>query len=84
MVPTLTMVDVKEIVLRAIFQPAAEWYLQTRAYFRRIGSLDKHRRSIFTPDDELEVALVTKRFQAELWDLWAQRSSTISLIANGL
>ncbi|KAJ4194743.1 hypothetical protein NW767_009929 [Fusarium falciforme] len=83
-VPALTTVDVKEIVLRAILQPAAEWYLQTQAYFRHIGSLDKHHRSRFTPDDELEVALVGKQFQAELWDLWAQRPSAISLTADDL
>ncbi|KAJ4146439.1 hypothetical protein NW754_001904 [Fusarium falciforme] len=83
-VPALTTVDVKEIVLRAILQPAAEWYLQTQAYFRHIGSLDKHHRSRFTPDDELEVALVGKQFQAELWDLWAQRPSVISLTADDL
>ncbi|KAM5355289.1 hypothetical protein ACJ41O_001935 [Fusarium nematophilum] len=83
-VPALTTVDVKEIVLRAILQPAAEWYLQTQAYFRHIGSLDKHHRSRFTPDDELEVALVGKQFSTELWDLWAQRPSAISLTAADL
>ncbi|KAF4472183.1 C6 finger domain-containing [Fusarium albosuccineum] len=83
-VPALTTVDVKEIVLRAILQPAAEWYLQTQRYFRHIGSLHKHHRSRFTPDDELEVGLVGKQFQNDLWDLWAERPSAISLTSTDL
>ncbi|TPX18560.1 uncharacterized protein E0L32_002417 [Thyridium curvatum] len=81
LVPSLTTADVKEIILRAILQPASEWYLQTQSYFRHIGSLDKHHRSRFTPDDELEVAVLGKQYQSELLDLWAQRPSAISLTA---
>ncbi|KAH7144582.1 hypothetical protein B0J13DRAFT_47535 [Dactylonectria estremocensis] len=80
-IPAWQTVDVKEIVLRAILQPAAEWYLQTQAYFRHIGSLDKHQRSRFTPDDELEVTLVGKQIQSELRVLWAERPSVVSLSA---
>lgn len=78
-VPSLTTCDIKEIVLRAILQPAAEWYLKSQTYCRRIRALDKHHRSRFTPDDELQVSLASMRLQEDLWDLWAQRPSAISL-----
>ncbi|KAH7121680.1 hypothetical protein EDB81DRAFT_609737, partial [Dactylonectria macrodidyma] len=83
-IPSWNTIDVKEIVLRAILQPGAEWYLQTQAYFRHIGSLDKHRRSRFTPDDELEVTLVGKQIQSELRVLWAERPSVVSLTTSEL
>ncbi|KAK7403439.1 hypothetical protein QQX98_010805 [Neonectria punicea] len=79
--PAWKTVDVKEMVLRAILQPAAEWYLQTQAYFRDIGSLDKHQRSRFTPDDELEVTLLGRQIESELRVLWAERPSIVSLTA---
>ncbi|KAF4969433.1 hypothetical protein FSARC_3364 [Fusarium sarcochroum] len=78
-VPALSSCDVKEIVLRAILQPAAEWYLETQAYCRQISALDKHHQKRFTPDTEIKVALAGKRLHNKLWDLWAQRPSAISL-----
>ncbi|KAM0231322.1 hypothetical protein ACHAP5_011117 [Fusarium lateritium] len=78
-VPALSSCDVKEIVLRAILQPAAEWYLETQAYCRQISALDKHHQERFTPDSEIKVALAGKRLHNKLWDLWAQRPSVISL-----
>ncbi|KAM5529916.1 C6 finger domain-containing protein [Fusarium oxysporum f. sp. phaseoli] len=78
-VPARSPCDVKEMVLRAILQPAAEWYLKTQAYCRRISALDKHHCERFTPDAELKVALEGKRIESKLWDLWAQCPSVISL-----
>jgi hypothetical protein len=78
-VPAKSPCDVKEIVLRALLQPAAEWYLKTQAYCRRISALDKHHRERFTPDAEMQVALDGKQIHRELWDLWAQCPSIISL-----
>ncbi|KAF5023559.1 hypothetical protein F66182_4372 [Fusarium sp. NRRL 66182] len=78
-VPALSSCDVKEMVLRAILQPAAEWYLETQAYCRQISALDKHHQKRFTPDTEIKVALAGKRIHSRLWDLWAQRPSAISL-----
>ncbi|KAL6918747.1 hypothetical protein FSST1_002773 [Fusarium sambucinum] len=78
-VPARSPCDVKEMVLRAILQPAAEWYLRTQAYCRQISSLDKHHCKRFTPDAEMKVALEGKRLESKLWDLWAQCPSVISL-----
>jgi hypothetical protein len=78
-VPARSSCDVKEIVLRAILQPAAEWYLKTQAYCRQISALDKHHCKRFTPDAEMKVALEGKQIHSKLWDLWAQCPSVISL-----
>ncbi|KAM0208986.1 hypothetical protein ACHAQI_006682 [Fusarium lateritium] len=83
-VPTLSSCDVKEIVLRAILQPAAEWYLETQAYCRQISALDKHHQERFTLDTEIKVALAGKRLYNKVWDLWAQRPSVISLTSTEL
>ncbi|KAF2855534.1 hypothetical protein T440DRAFT_382121, partial [Plenodomus tracheiphilus IPT5] len=83
-VPSLSSCDVKEIVLRAILQPAAEWYLETQAYCRQISALDKHHQKRFTPDTEINVALTGKRLQIKLFDLWAQRPAAISLTSEEL
>ncbi|KAF4986362.1 hypothetical protein FGRMN_10889 [Fusarium graminum] len=71
--------DVKDIVLRAILQPAAEWYLKTQAYCRQISALDKHHCKRFTPDTEMKVAHEGKQIDGKLWDLWAQCPSLLSL-----
>ncbi|TVY67882.1 hypothetical protein Focb16_v002129 [Fusarium oxysporum f. sp. cubense] len=78
-VPARSPCDVKEMVLRAILQPAAEWYLKTQAYCRQISALDKHHCKRFTPDAEMKVALEWERIDSKLWDLWAQCPSVISL-----
>ncbi|KAF4333429.1 C6 finger domain protein [Fusarium beomiforme] len=78
-VPARSPCDVKEMVLRAILQPAAEWYLETQAYCREISALDKHHRERFTPDAEIQVALEGKHIHSKLWDLWAQCPSVITL-----
>lgn len=78
-VPAKSPCDVKEIVLRVLLQPAAEWYLKTQAYCRRISALDKHHQERFTPDAEMKVALEGKQIHRKLWDLWAQCPSIISL-----
>ncbi|KAF4950061.1 hypothetical protein FGADI_8507 [Fusarium gaditjirri] len=78
-VPARSPCDVKEMVLRAILQPAAEWYLKTQAYCRQISALDKHHCKRFTPDAEMKVALEGKQIHSKLWDLWAQCPSVISL-----
>ncbi|KAF5537608.1 C6 finger domain-containing protein [Fusarium mexicanum] len=78
-VPAKSLCDVKEIILRAILQPAAEWYLKTQAYCRQISSLDKHHCNRFTPDAEIKISLEGKRIHSRLWDLWAQCPSVISL-----
>ncbi|KAI8940566.1 hypothetical protein NX059_004243 [Plenodomus lindquistii] len=82
--PSLSTYDVKKIVLRAILQPGAEWYLKTQAYCRQVSALDKHHRKRFTPDTEIDVALTGKRLQNKLWDLWAQRPAAISLTSEEL
>ncbi|CAJ0551523.1 Ff.00g114530.m01.CDS01 [Fusarium sp. VM40] len=78
-VPAKSPCDVKEIVLRALLQPAAKWYLKTQAYCRRISALDKHHQERFTPDAEIRVALEGKQIHRKLWDLWAQCPFIISL-----
>ncbi|SCN91481.1 related to monophenol monooxygenase [Fusarium fujikuroi] len=78
-VPARSPCDIKEIILRSILQPAAEWYLKTQAYCRQISSLDKHHCNRFTPDAEMKVSLEGKRIHGRLWDLWAQRPSVTSL-----
>ncbi|RGP64488.1 c6 finger domain-containing [Fusarium longipes] len=78
-VPARSPCDIKEMILRAILQPAAEWYLKTQAYCRQISSLDKHHCSRFTPDSEMKVSLEGKRIHNKLLDLWAQCPSVISL-----
>jgi hypothetical protein len=83
-VPARSPCDVKEIVLRAILQPGAEWYLKTQAYCRRISALDKHHQKRFTPDAEMKVALEGKQIHCKLWDLWAQCPSIISLTTTEL
>lgn len=78
-VPARSPCDIKEIILRSILQPAAEWYLKTQAYCRQISSLDKHHCNRFTPDAEMKVSLEGKRIHGRLWDLWAQCPSVTSL-----
>jgi hypothetical protein len=78
-VPARSPCDIKEMILRAILQPASEWYLKTQAYCRQISSLDKHHCNRFTPDAEMRVSLEGKRIHSKLWDLWAQCPSVISL-----
>ncbi|KAF5983332.1 monophenol monooxygenase [Fusarium bulbicola] len=78
-VPARSPCDIKETILRAILQPASEWYLKTQAYCRQISSLDKHHCNRFTPDAEMRVSLEGKRIHSKLWGLWAQCPSVISL-----
>ncbi|KAH8168695.1 fungal specific transcription factor domain-containing protein [Sarocladium implicatum] len=77
-------INIKEVVLRAVLQPASEWYLRTQVFFRHISSLDKHRRTRFTPEDEIDVSLRGRQLQSELHDLWEERPSIISLTATEL
>ncbi|KAL2203667.1 hypothetical protein CC79DRAFT_1069335 [Sarocladium strictum] len=77
--PSLTTRDIKQITLRFLLQPGIDFYLRAISFQRRITALDKHHRSRFTPDDELEVMLMAKSIEKGLWDLWAHRPSAISL-----
>lgn len=78
------VINTKQVVLRAVLQPVAEWYLRTQVYFRHITCLDKHRRPRFTPDDELQVSLRGRQIQSELEDLWEERPTIVSLTAADL
>ncbi|KAL2201823.1 hypothetical protein CC79DRAFT_1377291 [Sarocladium strictum] len=78
------IIDTKQVVLRAVLQPVAEWYLRTQVYFRHITCLDKHRRPRFTPEDELQVSLRGRQIQSELEDLWEERPTIVSLTAADL
>lgn len=78
-VPARSPCDLKEMVLKAILQSAAEWYLRTQACCRQISALDKHHCKRFTPDAEMKVAMEGKQIESKLWDLWAQCPSVICL-----
>ncbi|CAK7212832.1 hypothetical protein SBRCBS47491_001598 [Sporothrix bragantina] len=80
----LVPVEVKQILLRTVLQPALEWYLTSQSYCRRISAHDKHHRRRFTSDDEYEVILAGKQLEAELFALWDDRPDVLSLTAQQL
>lgn len=82
--PSLGPVEVKQILLRTVLQPALEWYLTSQSYCRRISAHDKHHRQRFTSEDEYEVILAGKQLEAELFELWDDRPTVMSLTANQL
>lgn len=76
---SLTGGHIKQVVLRAVLQPALEWYLASQSYCRRIRSHDKHHRKRFTPGDEFEVIVACKQLEKDLWEFWGHRPTIISL-----
>ncbi|KAL1887602.1 hypothetical protein Sste5346_010103 [Sporothrix stenoceras] len=82
--PSLGPVEVKQILLRTVLQPALEWYLTSQSYCRRISAHDKHHRRRFTSDDEYEVILAGKQLEDELFELWDDRPAVMSLTAQQL
>lgn len=82
--PSLSMVQVKQVVLNTILQPALEWYLTTQSYCRRISAHDKHHRKRFTSDDEYEVITACKGLESALFELWDYRPAVISVGAEQL
>lgn len=75
----LTSARIKQVVLHSIVQPAVEWYISTQAFCRRIGSHDRHHRSRGTPDDEYAVIVASKQLEKDLWEVWRQRPTIMSL-----
>ncbi|KAK5054696.1 hypothetical protein LTR84_001588 [Exophiala bonariae] len=75
----LTSARIKQVVLNSIVQPAVEWYISTQAFCRRIGSHDRHHRSRGTPDDEFAVIVASKQLEKDLWEVWQQRPTIMSL-----
>lgn len=80
----LTSARIKQIVLQSVIQPAVEWHVSTQAFCRRIGSHDRHHRSRGTPDDEYTVILASKQLEKDLWEIWRQRPTIMSLTRNEL
>lgn len=77
--PLLSRGRIKQIVLHSVVQPAIEWYISTQAFCRRIGSHDRHHRGRDTPDDEYAVIVASKELEKDLWEVWRQRPTIISL-----
>ncbi|KJR87555.1 uncharacterized protein SPSK_01475 [Sporothrix schenckii 1099-18] len=82
--PQLAPVQVKQVLLRTVLQPALEWYLTSQSYCRRISAHDKHHRRRFTSDDEYEVILAGKQLESELFALWDDRPDVMSLTSQQL
>lgn len=79
--PSLSVVQVKQVMLHTILQPALEWYHTSQSYCRRIRAHDKHHRRRFTSDDEYEVITACKQLERGLIELWDYRPAVISLSA---
>jgi hypothetical protein len=77
-------VQIKQVMLNTILQPALDWYSASQAYCRRIGSHDKHHRSRFTAQDEYEVITACKQLEEDLLKLWSSRPAVVSLTAEQL
>lgn len=76
---SLTNGHMKQILLASLLQPAVEWYMCAQSFCRRIGSHDRHHRSRGTPDDEYAVIMASKQLEHDLWEIWDQRPTMVSL-----
>lgn len=76
---SLTKGHMKQIFLASLLQPAVEWYMCAQSFCRRIGSQDPHHRPRGTPEDEYAVIVASKQLEHDLWEIWDQRPTMVSL-----